>query len=179
MRVLAVVAALTVAPAATASPFVLRATSKVQQLGDFNVTKDPTLRGLTKVFGPADECTRRSWFSLAVWRTQGFRVRLTSLGGVTPPHFCTDPKVTIDSIVVTGKRWHTSRGLYVGDSPAKFHRLYPHARRFREGWGISMQYARCGAGVCNGAFRWVTQLTAAFRNGRVASFVFPVGAEGD
>jgi hypothetical protein len=47
---------------------------------------DPTLRGLTRAFGPPDDCTKRSWFSLAVWRAQGFRVR----------------PVTIDSIVVTG-----------------------------------------------------------------------------
>jgi hypothetical protein len=179
MRTFAVVVALVIVPAAGASPFVVRATARVQQLGDFDVTKDSTLRGLMRAYGPADDCTKRSWFSLAVWRAQGFRVRLTSLGGVTPSRFCTDPRVTIDSIVVTGKRWHTTRGLFVGDSVTKFHRLYPHARRFRTGWGISMVYARCGAGICNGAYRWVGRLTAAFRDGRVASFVFPVGAEGD
>jgi hypothetical protein len=180
VRVFAVVVALTFVPTASAAPFLLRATANVQQLGNFNVTKNPTLRGLTKVFGPADDCRKHGWFSTAVWRTPGFRVRLTSLGSLSPGKtFCTDPKVFIDSIVVTGKRWHTRRGLYAGDSLTKFHRLYPHARRFRNGWGISMAYARCGAGVCNGAFRWVAFLTAAFQHGHVASFGFQVGAEGD
>ena len=44
------------------APFVLSATPNVQRFGDFNVTQDPTLRGLTKVFGAADDCMKRTWF---------------------------------------------------------------------------------------------------------------------
>ncbi len=169
MRILAVAAA----------SFVVHATPTVQRFGDFNITRDPTLRGLTKVFGPFDDCTRRAWFSMAVWRTPGFRVRLTSLGGTPPPRFCTDPKVFIDSIVVTGKRWHTATGLRVGDTLAKFHRLYPRAHRHPNGWGLVEVYERCVIGICPGAYWWKPQLTAVFRNGRVVSFVFPVGAQGE
>ena len=182
MRALAVVvAALTVGiePAAAQS-FVVRATAKTQRLGDFNITAHPTLRGVTKIFGPADDCTMRTWFAMAVWRTPGFRLRLTTLGGLSPgTTFCTDPKIWIDSVVVTGKRWHTPRGLYIGDSFAKFHRLYPQARRFRNGWGIAQVYGHCYVGVCSAAFVWSPRLTAVFDRGRVASFLLPVGAQGE
>jgi hypothetical protein len=165
--------------AVAAASFVVHATPTVQRFGDFNITHDPTLRGLTKVFGPYDDCTRRAWFSMAVWRTPGFRVRLTSLGGTPPPRFCTDPKVWIDSIVVTGKRWHTAKGLHVGDRLDKLHRLYPRAHRHPNGWGLVEVYERCVIGICPGAYWWKPQLTAVFRNARVVSFVFPVGAQGE
>jgi hypothetical protein len=42
--------------AVAAASFVVHATPTVQQFGDFNVTHDSTLRGLTKVFGPYDDC---------------------------------------------------------------------------------------------------------------------------
>ena len=80
---------------------------------------------------------------------------------------------------MTGRRWHTKRGLRIGDSAGKLHRLYPHAPRFREGWGVVQVYRRCGAGICQAKFHWVPRLTAVLRDGRVASFVFPAGAEGD
>jgi hypothetical protein len=168
------------APDGFAQSFVVRATASVQRLGDFTITANPTLRGTTKAFGPADECSVRSWFGLAVWRTLGFRMRLTTLGTLAPGRtFCTDPGVWIDSATVTGRRWHTAKGLLIGDSWTKFHRLYPHARRFRQGWGITAVYERCVIGVCPHRYEWVARLTAAFRNGRLQSFVFPVGAQGE
>ena len=182
MRAFAVVvAALAVGvSSAGASSFVVHATASMQQLGDFNITRDPTLRGVTRIYGPADSCAMRTWFALAAWRTAGFRLRLATLGGLSPRKtFCTDPKIWIDSAVVTGARWHTAKGLYVGDSFAKFHRLYPHARRFRNGWGITQVYRRCVIGICSAPYEWMPRLTAAFANGRVASFVFPVGAQGE
>ena len=103
-----------------------------------------------------------------------------SASGPPGKTFCSDPRhVQIDSAVVTGRRWHTRRGLRIGDSAAKLHRLYPHARRFREGWGLVQVYRHCGAGICQAEFHWVPRLTAVLRDGRVASFVFPVGAEGE
>ena len=161
------------------APFVLSATPNVQRFGDFNVTRDPTLRGLTKVFGPADDCTKRAWVSMAVWRTPGFRVRLTSLGTTPPNKFCTDPRTWIDTIVVTGKRWRTVKGLRVGDTFAKFRRLYPGAHRHVNGWGLVEVYERCVIGICPAPYWWKPQLTAVFRNGRIVSFVFPVGAQGE
>jgi hypothetical protein len=80
---------------------------------------------------------------------------------------------------VTGRRWHTPRGLFIGDSFAKFRRLYPAARRFYNGWGITSVYQRCVIGICPAPYGWVPRLTAVFANGRVVSFVFPVGAQGE
>jgi hypothetical protein len=123
---------------ANAAPFVVHATANSQQLGAFNITRTPTLQGAITAFGKPDDCTLRSWFALAVWRSAGFRLRITTLGGLpTGETFCTAPhEVKIDSVIVTGKRWHTRRGLFIGDSLAKFHRLYPTARRFRSGWAL-------------------------------------------
>jgi hypothetical protein len=169
------------ARSANAAPFVVHATANSQQLGAFNITRTPTLQGAISVFGEPDDCTLRSWFALAVWRSAGFRLRITTLGGLpTGETFCTVPReVKIDSVIVTGKRWHTRRGLFIGDSITKFHRLYPTARRFWNGWGITSVYQRCVIGVCPASYVWVPRLTAAFRNGRVASFVVPVGAQGE
>jgi hypothetical protein len=50
--------------AAAAASFVVHATPTVQQFGDFNITRDPTLSGLTKVFGPYDDYTKHVWFSI-------------------------------------------------------------------------------------------------------------------
>jgi hypothetical protein len=171
-----------VAPS-NATPFVVRATANVQQLGDFNITRNPTFQGAIDVFGEPDDCVirSRSWFGTAVWRSEGFRLRITTLGVLpTGETFCTDPPdVKIDSVTVTGRRWHTARGLLIGDSLAKFHHLYPRARRFWNGWGITSLYQRCVIGVCRAPYEWVPRLTAAFAHGRVASFVFPVGAQGE
>jgi hypothetical protein len=168
------------AGAAQATPFVVRATAKVQQLGDYNITANPTLQGVTDAFGEPDQCLLRSYFGLAVWRTDGFRIKLTTLGGLaTGTTYCTDPDVFVDAVLVTGKRWHTARGLAIGDTLAKFHRLYPRAHHYREGWGVAEMYTRCVIGICPKQFEWVARLIASFRNGRLATFVFPVGAQGE
>jgi hypothetical protein len=161
-------------------PFIVQANATTQQLGALVIRADATFQDAIDVFGKPDACTKHSWFSMAVWRTPGFRLRVTTLGGLTPGKtFCTDPRhVHIDSAIATGKRWHTSRELRIGDSAVRLHRLYPHARRF-QGWGIVQVFRRCGVGICQQEYHWVPRLTAVLRNGRVASFVFPVGAEGD
>jgi hypothetical protein len=177
----ALVAAIGTAQDAGSTNFVVRATATSQQLGDFRITSNPKYRGAIDVFGKPDDCTLHSWFGTAVWRTPGFRMRVTTLGALpSGKTFCTDPKqVWIDSVIVTGRRWHTPRGLFIGDTSAKFHQLYPNARRFRNGWGVVSVYRRCGAGICTARYEWVPRLTAVLRNGHVVSFVFPVGAQGE
>jgi len=165
-------------------PFIVHATPATQQLGALTIRSDATYQDAIDVYGKPSVCLpRKPWapFATAVWRTDGFRLKITTLGGLTPGKtFCSEPRhVQIDSAVVTGRRWHTRRGLRIGDSAAKLHRLYPHARRFLEGWGLVQVYRHCGAGICQAEFHWVPRLTAVLRDGRVASFVFPVGAEGE
>jgi hypothetical protein len=165
-------------------PFVVQATAVTQQLGALTISDRGTYQEAIDVYGRPSVCLpRKPWqpFATAVWRTEGFRLKITSLGYIPPGKtFCTAPRrVYIDTAIATGKRWHTTRGLRIGDSAAKLHRLYPHARRFRQGWGIVQVYSHCGAGICQGESHWVPRLAAVLRNGRVAAFVFPVGAEGD
>jgi hypothetical protein len=47
------------------------------------------------------------------------------------------------------------------------------------GWGLVEIYERCVIGICPQSYWWKPQLTAVFRNSRVAGFVFPVGAQGE
>jgi hypothetical protein len=165
-------------------PFVVQATPATQQLGALTISDRGTYQDAIDAYGKPSACLpRKPWqpFATAVWRTEGFRLKITSLGYIPPGKtFCTAPRrVYIDTAIATGKRWHTTRGLRIGDTAAKLHRLYPHARRFREGWGIVQVFSHCGAGICQGESHWVPRLAAVLRNGRVAAFVFPVGAEGD
>jgi hypothetical protein len=165
-------------------PFIVQANATTQQLGALVIRDRGTYQDAIDAFGKPSVCLpRKPWspFATAVWRTEGFRLRITTLGYIPPGKtLCTDSRhVYIDSAIATGKRWRTARGLRIGDSAAKLHRLYPHARRFREGWGVVQVYSHCGAGVCEGERHWVPRLAAVTRNGRVTSFYFPVGAEGD
>jgi hypothetical protein len=165
-------------------PFVVQATPATQQLGAWTIGARATYQDAINAYGKPSACLPRKprqAFATAVWRTEGFRLKITSLGYIPPGKtLCTDPRhVYVDTAIATGRRWHTTRGLRIGDSAAKLHRLYPFARRFWQGWGVVQVYSHCGADICQGEMHWVPRLAAVLRNGRVASFVFPVGAEGD
>jgi hypothetical protein len=166
-------------------PFVVQATPATQQLGAWRISDRATFQDAIRVFGKPSACLERKPRqpnATAVWRTQGFRLKITSLGYIPPGKtFCTAaPRIVyVDTAIATGKRWQTTRGLRIGDSAAKLHRLYPHARRFRQGWGIVQVFSHCNIGVCGGEMHWVPRLAATLRDGRVAAFVFPVGAEGE
>ena len=110
--------------AASVIPFIVHATPARQQLGALTIRSDATYQDAIDVYGKPSVCLpRKPWapFATAVWRTDGFRLKITTLGGLTPGKtFCSDPRhVQIDSAVVTGRRWHTRRGLRIGDSAAK------------------------------------------------------------
>jgi hypothetical protein len=95
---------------------------------------------------------------------------------------CTRPDlIHISSIHITGQRWYTGAGLKVGQSGARLRRLYPRAifqRRERAWWLVHVRQ-RCVIGVCDQEFETVPRLIARMKHGRVASFVFPVGAQGE
>jgi hypothetical protein len=38
--------------------------------------------------------------------------------------------------VATGRRWHTDRGLRIGDTVARLRALYPRAKAHRDGWWL-------------------------------------------
>ena len=185
----AVVIAVSAPFAATTDSVVLRAGRHFQQVGPFNVRRDPTLRGAVSAFGFPTSCRIVDGItSVATWANLGVRIRLTTLGGVpageTP---CTYGEIRVASILVTGRRWRTSLGLRRGDSVSRLRRLYPTARYQRAPHGSSPGRSywlvhvreRCYIGICPTPFVSVPRLTAQINRGRVGSFFFPVGAQGE
>ena len=95
---------------------------------------------------------------------------------------CTRPDlIHISTIHITGRSWYTAAGLKVGHSGARLSRLYPRAifRRQERAWWLVHVRQRCVIGLCEQEFETVPRLIAKMRQGRVSSFVFPVGAQGE
>jgi hypothetical protein len=113
----------------------------------------------------------------------GLTILLVTFGGMPEGETgCTRPDlIRISSIHITGERWYTAAGLKVGQPGARIARLYPRAilKRFQRAWWLVHMRQRCVIGVCDQEFETVPRLIAKMRQGRVASFVFPVGAQGD
>ena len=198
MLALAVLLAICVVPAKPSGAttegrsFVLWAGPKFQRIGDFRVGRDPTYRGAIAAFGKASSCRLLGGSpssAEAIWRGLGIRVRLATLGGMPAGETgCTDPgRISIVAAFVTGRRWHTTRGLEVGHTTARLRRLYPGARYHsrspytppRTWWLVTGREVCLGAGCGRRERVTVPRLAAHVKRGRVVSFVFPVGAQGD
>lgn len=171
--------------AAAKQSFVLRAGTNFQRVGDFKVRRDPTYRGAIRAFGEASRCRLVSGptFVEASWRPLGLTILLVTFGGMPGGETgCTRPDlIRISSIHITGERWYTAAGLKVGQSGARVAQLYPRAiyKRRERAWWLVHARERCVIGVCEHEFETVPRLKAKMRQGRVASFVFPVGAQGE
>jgi hypothetical protein len=74
---------------------------------------------------------------------------------------------------MAGPRWHTSRGLWVGDTVQKLRRIYPSARNRAGGWWIVTRRSPVGTGSS------YPGLLAQMRDGRVRAFVVRYPAGGD
>jgi hypothetical protein len=172
-------------PAAAEQSFVLRAGANFQRVGGFTVRRDPTYRGAIRAFGEASRCrlVRGPAFVEASWRPLGLAILLATYGLLPDGETgCTAPaSIHISSIHITGTRWYTAAGLKVGQTGRRVSELYPRAifnRRQRAWWLVHVRQ-RCVIGACQREFETVPRLIAKMRNGRVASLVFPVGAEGE
>jgi hypothetical protein len=171
--------------AAAKQSFVLRAGTNFQRVGDFTVRRDPTYRGAIRAFGEASRCrlVRGPSFVEASWRSLGVTILLVTYGLIPGGETgCTRPDlIHISSIHITGSRWYTAAGLKVGQSGARLAQLYPRAilKRSQRAWWLVHVRQRCVIGVCDQEFDTVPRLIAKMRQGRVASFVFPVGAQGE
>jgi hypothetical protein len=166
------------------SSYVIRAGPGYRlQLGSWRVDRKPTYAAAIDAYGNASECRPAlGYAALAVWRSAGFRMFVTTLGvlpkGAT---FCTAPEALyIDWLIVDGKRWRTARGLRVGDTVDRLRRLYPSARRHRTVWWLVTRRAAC-IGLCGGEGLYVTapMLSATTLNGRVVDFRSHLGAQGE
>jgi hypothetical protein len=132
----------------------IQASATMQRLGAWRIDLDPTAGGLREAFGPWSSCRpiNLGGGSIIRYNTLGIRV-VTALLAEIPPGMtsCTYPRMRVYVVTVTGKEWHTSFGLRVGDTVATLRPLYPHASFHARGWGDA--YPR-------DSFSLVTQRTA-------------------
>lgn len=146
------------------------------RIGSFAVKRDGTLEGLDRAFGLARAIHRTQTGCRAAWKKYGLTVDLYNLGGQDP---C-GPKGYFFRGIMRGARWHTQRGLQVGDSVRSLQRLYPKAGFHRArrdawppGWWLVRRYSRVGtAGFYPG-------LMATTRNGAVTALYVRYAAGGD
>jgi hypothetical protein len=185
-RVLALLAvAGVVIPCAVAGgSSVIRIGVASQTIGPWRTGTTPTLAAAVAALGRETACTRLetlSAFATAEWRRLGIRMVFGSYGpgGARP---CRARRaVFLDNARAYGKQWQTSRGLKIGDSLAKLHRLYPHARLRTytggvppvRGWWLVVRTSRVPD------FHQLPALLAKTQAGHVTELVVNVHAEGD
>lgn len=170
------------AASASTPQFVIRTgPGQRAQLGTWRVDRDPTYGAAIEAFGDASVCTLHGWFGLPVWRSLGFRMRVTTLGGLPPgTDYCTAPDhARVDSIVVTGQNWRTALGLRIGDSVQKLRRLYPHATWHHSVWSLSTYRTICIGDCGTREYVTATLLSAVMGKGAVRKFQLSIGAQGE
>jgi hypothetical protein len=160
-------AALAVMPAAAGAGLVIRGD---ERLADYRVKADGTLGGARAEFGRPSRLQRTSSITcVAGWSSIGLRIGFYNLGGLNP---CGRATGHFSNALMAGPRWHTSRGLWVGDTVQKLRRIYPTARNRAGGWWIVTRSSPAGGGAYPG-------LLAQIRDGRVRAFVVRYPAGGD
>jgi hypothetical protein len=163
---------------AAAKPFMLEATGsrtglgEVRAIGDFRPGRDPTLDAANGVFGRPTKVVRTSDASCRVlYSGIGLRFAFVNLGGGGP---C-DPELTKSQVArAFDPRWHTGRGLFVGDSLRSLRRLYPRATRHGRSWWLVKGMNIFGVGG-----NPYPVLRATMKDGRVRSFALSIGAAGE
>lgn len=138
-------------------------------------------------FGRPDTCVRGNGAiqGIARWGKIGVTLYAATLGYAGPGKTaCNDPRDwQVDHVVVSGKNFATTRGLRVGDSVSRLHALYPDSK-WHSGWNegvwLISREVRCVIGDCSST-PTVTQprLVARIANGRISSFLLPVGSQGE
>jgi hypothetical protein len=179
------------APDRATRSFLIQASASFQRLGDYWISDDATYAGAIRALGSADACHlvgRDPAHVVAVWRSLGVRIDLRTYGFVPPGKTgCTAPdQIHVSTVRVTARRWYTSLRLRVGESTSRLTRLYRKAKESRavpgwygRGYWLVTRRTAC-LGEC-GDTRFVTApvLVAETNRGRVVSFVFVVGAQGE
>jgi hypothetical protein len=136
----------------------------------------PTRRNAIRAYGKPDGkspsgCPNK-------WRKLGVRIVTADFGG-GPACAASTP---VQTIVVTGRRWATERGLKVGDSLDRVRELYPELKRFSDLYGKAPVYRHTWAlvleeSVVGGPPNLIDRLSAEIRGRKVRSLtVSPYGA---
>jgi hypothetical protein len=166
------------AQAALAEPFQLeavgskRSLGKVTAIGDFHPQRDPTLQAANSVFGPPTTIVRTSDVSCrVVYGAIGLRFAFVNLGGGGG---CNPPFTKSQVARAFDPRWHTGKGLQIGDRQRKLRRLYPGATRHGRSWWLVRGRNIFGVGQ-----RPYGVLRATMKGRRVNSFALRIGAAGE
>ena len=150
-----------------------------QYLGDehFPGGVTPNRRNAIRAFGRPDG--RNPQGCPNKWKRLGVRMVVADFGGGP---LCAG-STPIQTLVITGRRWQTERGLKIGDSLDRVRELYPELRRFSElydldapayryTWGLVFEPSQVG-----GPPNLLDRLSAEIRDRKVKSLtVSPYGA---
>ncbi len=147
------------------------------RIGSFAVKRDGTLKGVERAFGPPRAIKHTQMGCRGAWTNYGLTVDFYNLGGQDP---CSPRYGYFFRAIMRGARWHTPRGLHVGDSVRSLQRQYPRARFHRglrdawpPGWWLVTRYSRVGTGG------FYPGLMATTRNGAVNALYVRFAAGGD
>jgi hypothetical protein len=150
-----------------------------QYLGDLDFRRGvvPNRRNAIRAFGRPDGKSPQGCPNK--WKQLGVRIVVADFGGGP---VCAG-STRIQTLVITGKRWRTERGLKIGDSLDRVRQLYPELERFSELYDIDTErYRRTWALVLEpsrvgGPPNLLDRLSAEIRGRKVRSLtVSPYGA---
>lgn len=173
----AVLASLAAVPAAGARSFVIEARGSetqagvVKRIGDFRPRRNPTFAAAVRAYGEPSSSSGGGDVCTVRWRRLGVTIVFANFGGADACN--RDDGLAQRAVIKRRKRWHTRRGLHIGDSLRKLDRLYPGVEPRAGGFPLITAYSPIGTG---GRY---TVLGARVRISRVKAFVLFIGAAGD
>jgi hypothetical protein len=175
--VLAWAVLLVVAAPAAAAPFTINVRGSAQSfgrvlaIGDFKPDRDPTLGAAIDAYGQPSFQRRLSTEGCRVgWHTLGVKILFANFGGGSA---CREDLGRSQTARAFGNRWHTAKGLRVGQRLSRLRRLYPNATRHGRAWWLVTAVSRFGEP------RRYPVLRATVREGTVRSFSVRIFAAGD
>jgi hypothetical protein len=173
----AIIASLAAAPAAEGRSFVIHARGSsdslgtVKRIGDFKPDRNATLAAAVRAYGEPSSTAGGGDTCRVRWRRLGVTILFANFGGADA---CEPADGLAQRAVVKRRsRWHTRRGLHIGDHLRKLDRLYPGIEPRAGGFPLVTAYSPVGTG---GRY---TVLGARVRISRVRAFVLFIGAAGD
>jgi hypothetical protein len=147
-----------------------------------------TIAGAEDAFGRATSCRARHGEAIASWRERGLTGWFYTLSGFATADGKLDPErggcyyrdqIRVGYVRLTDPRWHTAKGLHVGDSRDRMLELYPAAARHDEpqawrGWWLHEVDDEVASPIRNGP-----DLIATIEAGEVAALTVHLNAGGD
>ncbi len=179
---------LSVTAAAAGHTWAINASPKAISVGGYRIygagAWTPTYQQAVDRFGAPQSCVLRPFavgqkpasnYSRVRWRSLGLQAEFITYGMISDGgDACSKPRdVQLSTLTATGTQWRTALGLRVGDTVARLQQLYPRALPHNNAFWIVTSKSVVGS-VSTGPVFSVT-----IREGRVTSFVFSIGAQGD